>query len=294
MSRRALRTPRGDHTGCSLGDDAAHCCSLALRTDEGRVVPVDSGAYADSVLVHGATGLRDSQRCVCRGRPHSREPQRRVSLVAVLVGVCSYPADRKSKSRRPLAAHPIGGPLAARHLGAVDPVVGLCHAATELADVCVEKDRVVGSPDSDSRRDRKLSTLRIWRESGYVVSGHRSGHHRRERDSEGISDPGWNLHRSDRGFPPRSTTGGDSAPVRRPRRPALETDESCSDSVGCLGHARALRFRSPEVRFGNVVSAFIGGALFTVLALYTRSLWPAIAAHGFANLIIEVQWVLNS
>ncbi|MGE2847773.1 CPBP family intramembrane glutamic endopeptidase [Rhodococcus sp. 3.70] len=46
--------------------------------------------------------------------------------------------------------------------------------------------------------------------------------------------------------------------------------------------------------FGNVVSAFIGGALFTVLALYTRSLWPAIAAHGFANLIIEVQWVLNS
>lgn len=46
--------------------------------------------------------------------------------------------------------------------------------------------------------------------------------------------------------------------------------------------------------FGNVLSAFIGGALFTTLALYTRSLWPAIAAHGFANLIIEVQWVLNS
>ncbi|MCW2092975.1 UNVERIFIED_ORG: membrane protease YdiL (CAAX protease family) [Rhodococcus erythropolis] len=46
--------------------------------------------------------------------------------------------------------------------------------------------------------------------------------------------------------------------------------------------------------FGNVVTAFIGGAMFTALALYTRSLWPAIAAHGFANLIIEVQWVLNS
>lgn len=46
--------------------------------------------------------------------------------------------------------------------------------------------------------------------------------------------------------------------------------------------------------FGNVVFSFVGGALFTALALYTRSLWPAIAAHGFANLISLTLLILTS
>lgn len=46
--------------------------------------------------------------------------------------------------------------------------------------------------------------------------------------------------------------------------------------------------------FGNVVFSFVGGALFTALSLYTRSLWPAIAAHGFANLISLTLLILTS
>lgn len=46
--------------------------------------------------------------------------------------------------------------------------------------------------------------------------------------------------------------------------------------------------------FGNVVFSFVGGTLFTALALYTRSLWPAIAAHGFANLISLTLLILTS
>jgi membrane protease YdiL (CAAX protease family) len=43
---------------------------------------------------------------------------------------------------------------------------------------------------------------------------------------------------------------------------------------------------------GNVVSAFIGGVVYVALALYTRSLWPSIMAHGIYDAIIMVSWVL--
>lgn len=43
---------------------------------------------------------------------------------------------------------------------------------------------------------------------------------------------------------------------------------------------------------GNVVSAFIGGVVYVALALYTRSLWPSIMAHGIYDAIIMVGWVV--
>lgn len=43
---------------------------------------------------------------------------------------------------------------------------------------------------------------------------------------------------------------------------------------------------------GNVVSAFIGGMFYVALALYTRSLWPSIMAHGIYDAIIMVSWVM--
>ncbi|UNN05332.1 CPBP family intramembrane glutamic endopeptidase [Rhodococcus opacus] len=43
---------------------------------------------------------------------------------------------------------------------------------------------------------------------------------------------------------------------------------------------------------GNVVSAFIGGVVYVALALYTRSLWPSIMAHGIYDAIIMVSWVM--
>ncbi|KAF0957605.1 CPBP family intramembrane glutamic endopeptidase [Rhodococcus sp. T7] len=43
---------------------------------------------------------------------------------------------------------------------------------------------------------------------------------------------------------------------------------------------------------GNVVSAFIGGVVYVALALYTRSLWPSIMAHGIYDAIIMVSWVV--
>lgn len=43
---------------------------------------------------------------------------------------------------------------------------------------------------------------------------------------------------------------------------------------------------------GNVVSAFIGGVVYVALALYTRSLWPSITAHGIYDAIIMVSWVM--
>ena len=42
----------------------------------------------------------------------------------------------------------------------------------------------------------------------------------------------------------------------------------------------------------NVVSAFIGGVVYVALALYTRSLWPSIMAHGIYDAIIMVSWVV--
>ncbi|MFC9556028.1 CPBP family intramembrane glutamic endopeptidase [Rhodococcus sp. NPDC056960] len=42
----------------------------------------------------------------------------------------------------------------------------------------------------------------------------------------------------------------------------------------------------------NVVSAFIGGVVYVALALYTRSLWPSIMAHGIYDAIIMVGWVV--
>ncbi len=46
--------------------------------------------------------------------------------------------------------------------------------------------------------------------------------------------------------------------------------------------------------FSNVVFSFVGGAFFTALALYTRSLWPAIVAHGVGNLISAAHLILTS
>ncbi|MFF2113784.1 CPBP family intramembrane glutamic endopeptidase [Rhodococcus koreensis] len=43
---------------------------------------------------------------------------------------------------------------------------------------------------------------------------------------------------------------------------------------------------------GNVVSAFVGGVVYVALALYTRSLWPSIMAHGIYDAIIMVSWAM--
>lgn len=43
---------------------------------------------------------------------------------------------------------------------------------------------------------------------------------------------------------------------------------------------------------GNVVSSFVGGVFYVALALYTRSLWPSIMAHGIYDAIIMVGWVM--
>ncbi|WP_080712748.1 MULTISPECIES: CPBP family intramembrane glutamic endopeptidase [Rhodococcus] len=44
---------------------------------------------------------------------------------------------------------------------------------------------------------------------------------------------------------------------------------------------------------GNVVSGLVVGALCTAIALYTRSLWPAIVVHGVYNAVIMVSWALS-
>lgn len=44
---------------------------------------------------------------------------------------------------------------------------------------------------------------------------------------------------------------------------------------------------------GNVVSGLVVGALCTAIALYTRSLWPAILVHGVYDAIIMVSWALS-
>ncbi len=43
---------------------------------------------------------------------------------------------------------------------------------------------------------------------------------------------------------------------------------------------------------GKVVSSFIGGMFYVALALYTRSLWPSIMAHGIYDAIIMVSSVV--
>ncbi|TQC38376.1 CPBP family intramembrane metalloprotease [Rhodococcus sp. WS4] len=42
----------------------------------------------------------------------------------------------------------------------------------------------------------------------------------------------------------------------------------------------------------NVVSTLVSGAVYAALALYTRSLWPAIMTHGIYNAVIMVSWVM--
>ncbi|WP_228807835.1 CPBP family intramembrane glutamic endopeptidase [Nocardia otitidiscaviarum] len=52
--------------------------------------------------------------------------------------------------------------------------------------------------------------------------------------------------------------------------------------VAAAGSASVVLFALAHAPFGpmNVVTSAIGGAIYTGLALYTRSLWPAIMCHG--------------
>ncbi len=47
-------------------------------------------------------------------------------------------------------------------------------------------------------------------------------------------------------------------------------------------------FAALHAPFGalNVAAAFIAGAAYAALAVASRSLWPAVLAHGYYNLVL--------
>ncbi|WP_280405278.1 CPBP family intramembrane glutamic endopeptidase [Nocardia brasiliensis] len=56
--------------------------------------------------------------------------------------------------------------------------------------------------------------------------------------------------------------------------------------VAAAAGVSIVAFAAAHAEFGpmNVVTSAIGGAIYTALVLYTRSLWPAIFCHGFYDL----------
>ncbi|WP_158306539.1 CPBP family intramembrane glutamic endopeptidase [Rhodococcus opacus] len=63
--------------------------------------------------------------------------------------------------------------------------------------------------------------------------------------------------------------------------------------IAIIATASTALFAVSHLNYGtaNVVSGFVGGAVYVGLALYTRSLWPAIMTHFIYNTVIMVGWV---
>ena len=62
--------------------------------------------------------------------------------------------------------------------------------------------------------------------------------------------------------------------------------------VATIAVASTARFSWGQVEYGtaNVLTVLVGGVVYMGLALYTRSLWPAIMTHGIYDLFVF--WVL--
>ena len=58
--------------------------------------------------------------------------------------------------------------------------------------------------------------------------------------------------------------------------------------VAAIAVTSTARFAWSHVEYGtaNVLTALVGGIVYMGLALYTRSSWPAVAAHGIYDLLI--------
>lgn len=194
----------------------------------------------------------------------------------------------------PTVEYPLGRPFATRPLGAINSVVGPCHASPDLADGWVEEDCVVDCVGPCSRRGRQLSALRIRGEFGDLVPVTDADvvAARKEREDYLLRDGFFTAVTGSfllAAVPEEILFRSGALAVQRwrPSNPILILSAASVMLVlFAVWHA--------SFGVGNVVFSFVGGALFTALALYTRSLWPAIVAHGVGNLISVTQLILTS